>query len=65
MDLNYLYHRQQISLMRADRAACDPSRAAHEGLASLYSSMIERWRSDRRPLHAAIGGAEISGRTGV
>ena len=42
MDFNYLYHRQQVSLMRADVAACGPSRAAHRDLARLYSAMIER-----------------------
>ena len=55
MDLNYLYLRQQVSLVRATRAACGPSRAAHEGLARLYGSLIERKRSDREP--AASGGS--------
>ncbi len=48
MDLNYLYHRQQVSLMRADAAACAPSRAAHAGLAQLYKSLIERAKAERR-----------------
>jgi hypothetical protein len=47
VDFNYLYHRQQVSLMRADLASCGPSRAAHEGLAQLYSGMIERRKSER------------------
>jgi hypothetical protein len=42
MDLNYLYYRQQVSMMRADRAACDASRKAHLGLAELYSQTIAR-----------------------
>ncbi len=49
MDLNYLYHRQQVSLMRADAAACDAAAHAHRGLAELYGSLIERRRSDRDP----------------
>ena len=47
VDFNYLYHRQQVSLMRADLASCGPSRAAHEGLAQLYSGMIERRKAER------------------
>jgi hypothetical protein len=49
MDFNYLYHRQQVSLMRADVAACGPSRAAHQGLARLYGTLIERKKADRGP----------------
>lgn len=41
MDFNYLYHRQQVSLVLAARAACAPSRAAHEGLAGLYAGAID------------------------
>jgi len=42
MDLNYLLHRHQISVMRADAAACGPSRMAHEGLAALYAGAVSR-----------------------
>jgi hypothetical protein len=49
MDFNYLYHRQQVSLMRADAAACGQSRAAHQGLARLYGALIDRKKSDRAP----------------
>lgn len=45
MDLNYLYYRQQVSLMRADRADCEHSRKSHSGLADLYSALIERARN--------------------
>ena len=45
MDLNYLYHRQQVELMRADAAACLPSRNAHLGLARLFDSLIQRRRA--------------------
>ena len=48
MDFNYLYHRQQVSLMRADAAACGASRSAHAGLARLYDRLIERGQMERR-----------------
>ncbi len=47
MDFNYLYHHQQVSLMRADLASCGPSRAAHEELARLYGGVIERRRAEQ------------------
>jgi hypothetical protein len=40
MDFNYLYHRQQVSLMRAEDAASDGARAAHLGLARGYAARI-------------------------
>ncbi|HEX8388796.1 MAG TPA: hypothetical protein VF636_07245 [Sphingomonas sp.] len=46
MDLNYLLHRHQVSLMRADRAACDASRDAHHDLATGYASRISAVRGD-------------------
>jgi hypothetical protein len=45
MDLNYLYHRRQVSLMRAEVASCAPSRAAHVGLAALYAGAIAERRA--------------------
>lgn len=44
MDLNYLLHRHQISVMRAGAASCAPSRRAHLGLADLYAEAIARLR---------------------
>lgn len=44
MDLNYLYYRQQVSITRADRAACSASRKAHLGLATLYGERIKSFR---------------------
>lgn len=45
-DLNYLYHRQQVSLMNA-RAATDPcSRRAHEKLAHAYEARIAGFRRE-------------------
>jgi len=40
MDLNYLYHRRGVSLLRASSAQCDASRAAHRSLAKGYSARI-------------------------
>jgi hypothetical protein len=42
MDLNYLLHRHQVSLMRAKAALCVPSRRAHEELANLYAGAVSR-----------------------
>lgn len=44
MDLNYLYHRHQISLFMADHAKCDQSRRAHRGLADGYALRISQRR---------------------
>jgi len=44
MDLNYLLHRQQVELMRADAALCTASGQAHRALAGLYGSLIQRRR---------------------
>ena len=44
MDLNHLLEREQIERMRADRAACSRSRAAHEALAAGYRRILERHR---------------------
>ena len=40
MGLNQLLYRHQISLMRADAAACTSSRRSHEGLAAGYAARI-------------------------
>lgn len=41
MDLNYLLHRHQISLMRAEAAACIESRHAHQAFANSYAKQID------------------------
>lgn len=41
MDLNYLYHRHQVSLFNADNAACQDSRRAHLSLVAAYAERIE------------------------
>ncbi|MFS2111444.1 hypothetical protein ACCC88_17270 [Sphingomonas sp. Sphisp140] len=45
MDLNYLLHRHQISLMRASAAASVEARHAHEGLARGYAKRIAGLRT--------------------
>lgn len=50
MDINYFLHRHQVSLMRADGAACSASRAAHRSLARHYAQALE---SFVRPLREA------------
>lgn len=41
MDLNYLLHRQQVSLMKADAAVSAPARLCHSQLAVGYARRIE------------------------
>lgn len=45
MDLNYLYHRLGVSRLMADRAACEPSRQAHNDLARSYAARIRQAQS--------------------
>ena len=52
MDLNYLYQRHQISVFRAENAACPRSRGAHAGLAAGYARMIAQRRDFRLELVA-------------
>jgi hypothetical protein len=52
MDLNYLYHRQGVSLMMAARASCDRSRDAHRSLAAAYAKRIAGALSSKRELLA-------------
>jgi hypothetical protein len=40
MDLNYLFHRQQVERTRADAATSDEARIAHEQLARCYEAQI-------------------------
>ena len=53
MDLNYLYLRRQVSLVRADRAACAASRDVHGELARRYGALIALARSAMRS-HAEL-----------
>ena len=53
MDLNYLFHRQQVERSKANSADSEAVRKAHAELAKLYEDEIER-ASDGRvifPVH--------------
>jgi hypothetical protein len=41
VDLNYLFHRQQVERTRAEGAETDAARAVHEELAKQYEERIE------------------------
>lgn len=45
MDLNYLFYRHQVSLMRAAGAASVEARLAHRAFARAYAERIERLRA--------------------
>ena len=45
MDLNYLFHRQQVERTRAEAAATKEARQIHELLARQYEAQIERLTS--------------------
>ncbi|WP_380878202.1 hypothetical protein ACFB49_16010 [Sphingomonas sp. DBB INV C78] len=47
MDLNYLYMRHQISLLRAVAAVSTEARWAHEQLAGRYADVIEVGQNNR------------------
>ncbi len=46
MDLNYLLHRHQLSLMLANGAPSCEARASHRGLATGYARRIRETRAD-------------------
>lgn len=48
MDLNYLYHRHQVSLFMAANAASEVVRRAHRELADAYASRIAAMRNAPR-----------------
>lgn len=52
MDLNYLYHRRQISLFMADNAASEAARRVHFELAETYAARIAAAKNPQ-PLAAA------------
>ena len=55
MDLNYLYHRHQVSLFNADNAACQQSRLAHLSLVAAYTARIDQAKNPQgRPALAAF-----------
>jgi hypothetical protein len=46
MDLNYLFHRQQVERTRAEAAGSEEARIAHEELARRYEAAINRATTD-------------------
>lgn len=55
MDINYLLEREQVERVRAARAACAPSRAAHSELAARYRALIDQKRREIPTRMAAPG----------
>jgi len=49
MDLNYLYHRHQISLFMAQHAASERARLVHHGFAQAYAGRIEAAKNPVQP----------------
>jgi hypothetical protein len=47
MDLNYLFHRQQVERSRADAASSEEARQAHLILACRYEQQIEELSGGR------------------
>lgn len=54
LDVNYLLHREQMSLICASRANSPESRAAHEGLAKGYRARVRAYRAENRAAFAAM-----------
>jgi hypothetical protein len=50
MDVNYLLHRQQISLIKAQAAHSAEGRAAYEDLARGYTDRIDAYRQENHRL---------------
>jgi hypothetical protein len=46
MDVNYLLHRQQVSLIRAQMSRSMKGRAAYEDLARSYGDKIDAYRQE-------------------
>ena len=46
MDLNYLFHRQQVERTRSEMAENEEARVAHEELAKRYEEQIESLTGD-------------------
>jgi hypothetical protein len=46
VDLNYLFHRQQVERTRSKTAETEAARAAHEELARRYEAQIEALTGD-------------------
>ena len=46
MDLNYLFHRQQVERTRSETVESEEARALHEELAKYYEEQIEALTGD-------------------
>ncbi|MEC3911822.1 hypothetical protein U5A82_15500 [Sphingobium sp. CR2-8] len=46
MDVNYLLHRQQMSLIRAQTTRSEEGRYAYENLARIYTDRIDAYRRE-------------------
>ena len=53
MDINYLFHRHQVSLFMADNAASPRARLVHRELAERYASRIADAKTSALPIAAA------------
>lgn len=61
MDLNYLYHRQQVSLIMADAAASAEARRVHRDFACRYGRLIDADRGgDEWTRPAPLGVGEVA-----
>jgi hypothetical protein len=58
MDLNYLFHRQQVERARAEAAESHEARIAHEQLARCYEVQIDEATSERFRFAERNGKAE-------
>jgi len=54
VDLNYLFARHQVSLMKASAALCGEARAAHLGMAKLYAVRIDDVRNAMRGVSRSV-----------
>lgn len=49
-DVNYLLHRQQMSLIRAQASPSRQGRAAYEGLARRYAQQVNAYKRENEQL---------------
>lgn len=49
-DVNYLLHRQQMSLIRAQASPSRQGRAAYEGLARRYAQQVDEYKQENERL---------------
>ena len=59
MDLNYLFHRQQVEKSRAESASSEEARQAHEELAREYERQIEKLSRGDFAFQQADGAARV------